>query len=171
MQSRRGLALEPMLGMPASSLAWPRKGYDQGYDGQADEMESLERAMEAGRGQPVSLATDQMRRKLHSDKRFCLNGDVHGMCIARAQHVHMPTFSPSRTACTVKLAKRLPREVASSMMLYAGTEIDHFWYRITPPPSGVSAALGRSATPLLGDRPRGGAAVTATPSCVHVCAQ
>ena len=47
-------------------------------------MESLERAMEAGRGQPVSLATDQMRRKLHSDKRFCLNGDVHGMCIARA---------------------------------------------------------------------------------------
>ena len=27
-----------MLGVPASSLAWPRKGYDQGYDGQADEM-------------------------------------------------------------------------------------------------------------------------------------
>ena len=51
-------------------------------------MESLERAMEAGRGQPVSLATDQMRRKLHSDKRFCLNGDVHGMCIARSWHVH-----------------------------------------------------------------------------------
>ena len=82
--------------MPASSLAWPRKGYDQGYDGQADEMESLERAMEAGRGQPVSLATDQMRRKLHSDKRFCLNGDVHGMCIACAWlcmacawHVHV----------------------------------------------------------------------------------
>ena len=63
-----------MLGVPASSLAWPRKGYDQGYDGQVDEMESLEGAMQAGRGQPVTLATDQKRRKLHSDKRFCLNG-------------------------------------------------------------------------------------------------
>ena len=47
-------------------------------------MQSLELAMEAGRGQPVSLATDQMRRKLHSDKRFCLNG----VCMACAWHVH-----------------------------------------------------------------------------------
>eukprot|EP00964_Phaeocystis_antarctica_P116951 scaffold80818_cov63-Phaeocystis_antarctica.AAC.1 len=39
----------------------------------------------------------------------------------------------------------------------AGTEIDHFWYRITPPPSGGSAALGRSATPRLGDDSPGGA--------------
>ena len=90
-----------MLGMPASSLAWPRKGYDQGYDGQADEMESLERAMEAGRGQPVSLATDQMRRKLHSDKRFSLNGvcmacawRVHSTCIACAWHVRSMRIAP-----------------------------------------------------------------------------
>ena len=31
-------------------------------------------AMEAGRGQPVTVATDQMRRRLYTDKRFCLNG-------------------------------------------------------------------------------------------------
>ena len=44
--SRRGLALEPMLGVMASSLAWPRKGCDQqGHDGQPDEMQNLERLM------------------------------------------------------------------------------------------------------------------------------
>ena len=47
---------------------------------------------------------------------------VRGMCMARAWHVRgmcicmACTFSPSRIACTVKLAKRLPREVASSMI-------------------------------------------------------
>ena len=61
-------------------------------------------------------------RRRHLGKCMACAWHVHGMCMACAWHVRSMcvcmacTFSPRRIACTVKLAKRLPREVASSMI-------------------------------------------------------
>ena len=79
---RRGVALEPTLGVPTTSWAWPagdrRDGGKRRGDRTADDdgLEAFETKMFETRNAPMTAELDQMRRRLHSDKRSMLNGTL-----------------------------------------------------------------------------------------------